>query len=592
MVHYMSKHFPKTRHTDQAAKGATPGYALLERAGFVRSSGSAGIFSLPPLGWRTHQRVCEVIFEEMETAGVLNVQLPVLQARELWEKTKRWKAYIENMTMFTTMERHGGTEFGLAPTAEEVVTALVAAELRSWRELPLYLHQIGPKFRDEVRPRLGLLRAREFGMSDAYSFDRDEDGMRESFDFFRSLYERIFERLGLETISVQADSGPIGGSGSAEFMTVSDAGEDTLLVCDRCDYGANAEKADSRYPEAAVSSEEHRDLRLVETPGITTVAALRERFPEISPTRMVKTLLFTDTAAEYDENLVAVCVRGDLDVNEVKLANAIKGTGIPAAPEQIERATGARVGFAGPIRLENVSKILFDHSVEGMRNFLCGANRTDVHALDANFGRDVPVPHHYVDVHVAEGGHGCPECSGSLSESRGIEVGHIFQLQQSYAEALGASYLTAEGNEATPWLGCYGIGTTRVMQAIAESSHDDDGLVWPASVAPYEVYVVPAGRTAEVAAVTHDVVEALEGSSLGVIVDDRGGSAGKKFKDADLIGCPVRVTVGRRASEGVVEVRRRSDGDEVEVEVGSLEVTVRELLGATRGPSARSVVTR
>jgi len=569
-----SSYFPQTRREASQGEFVSPGFAFLERGGFIRSAGAAGVFSLLPLGWRVHRKVCDVIFDTMEENGVLNVSLPILQPKELWERTGRWSAYVESKTMFRTRDEHKGAEFGLAPTAEEMVTALVAGDVKSWRELPLHLHQIGPKFRDEIRPRLGLLRGREFVMSDAYSFDRDEAGMRDSFELYRGIYERIFSRVGLsKVISVQADSGAIGGQGSAEFMTLNDAGEDTLLNCPECGYGANAEKADSRYPAAAANDEERRPARRTPTPDIRTVEELQERFPEVSASQMIKTLIFAvgGDKGEKGRDLVAVCIRGDLEVNEVKLANAVGDTIAPATGEEIERATGAPVGFAGPIDLEGVRRLYFDRSAEGMVNFLCGANEEDVHVLDANFGVDVDQPAEFIDVHLARGGEGCPVCDGELIERRGIELGHVFMLQRGYAKALDATFTGEDGGQEIIWMGCYGIGTTRLVQAIAEQCHDDDGLIWPPQVAPFDVHVVVT-RPSDPAQsdVLRQVIEAVDAAGAAALVDDRDVSPGVKFKDADLLGCPLRITVGRDASDGGVEVRDRASGDASAIPVAGL----------------------
>jgi prolyl-tRNA synthetase len=574
MVVSYSRYFPQTRRTHSKEDGSDGGYALLERAGFIRSGGASGVHSLLPLGWRVHRKVCDVIFEVMERHGVLNLTLPILQSRELWEQSGRWDAYVSSQTMFRTRDEHKGTEFGLAPTAEEMVTALVAGDVKSWRELPLYLHQIGPKFRDEIRPRGGLLRGREFSMSDAYSFDRDEEGMRESFELFRKIYAEIFERLGLEkVISVQADSGAIGGTGSAEFMAVNDAGEDTLLTCDTCEYGANAEKAEGRYP-GRENDEEPRESRRVPTPDIRTVEQLQASFPDIDATQMIKTLLFA-VDGEDERFLVAVCIRGDLEVNEVKLSNEVGYPVAPASAVEIEQATGAPPGFAGPIGLRGARTIYFDRSAEGMRNFLCGGNEEDIHYLDVNFGRDVEQPSAYVDLHLATGGEGCPECEGTLTESRGIELGHVFMLQRGYAKALGATFSDENGHEQDMWMGCYGIGTTRLVQAIAEQWADADGLMWPRPVAPFDLHLVMTRPEDSSQREMLDKVVALADEfGQTALVDDRDASPGVKFKDADLIGCPFRVTIGRDAEAGKVELRDRSSGETHLVEVGDLQTLI------------------
>ena len=566
-----SRYFPQTRREASQSDQTSPGYAFLERGGFIRSAHAAGVYSLLPLGWRVHRKVCDVIFSVMEENGVLNVTLPILQPKELWERTGRWPSYVESKTMFRTRDEHKGTEFGLAPTAEEMVTALVAGDVRSWRELPLQLHQIGPKFRDEIRPRSGLLRGREFVMSDAYSFDRDEAGMRESFELYREIYREIFHRVGLrDVISVQADSGAIGGQGSAEFMALNEAGEDTLLNCPSCGYGANAEKADSRYAEVA-SDEASRPSRRVPTPDIRTVEELQRQFPEIHAGQMVKTLIFALGGKREGRDLIAVCIRGDLEVNEVKLTNEVEETIAPATNEEIEHATGAPVGFAGPIDLKGVKQLYFDRSVQGMTNFLCGANEEDVHVLDVNFGSDITEPERFIDVHLARGGDGCPKCGTELVESRGIELGHVFMLQQGYADALRATFTDEDGHEAVMWMGCYGIGTTRLVQAIAEQFHDENGLIWPDAVAPFDIHVVVT-RPEDQAQIDllRQVTGTLDSLQRTVLVDDRDVSPGVKFKDADLLGCPLRVTVGRSAAEGTVELRHRASGETKTISINAL----------------------
>lgn len=561
-----SRYFPQTRREASQGDLISPGYAFLERGGFIRSAGVAGIYNLLPLGWRVHRKVCDVIFEVMEENGVLNVTLPILQPKELWEQTGRWPAYVASKTMFRTRDEHRGTEFGLAPTAEEMVTALVAGDVKSWRELPLQLHQIGPKFRDEIRPRLGLLRGREFVMSDAYSFDRDEAGMRASFELYRKIYREIFRRVGLrDVIDVEADSGAIGGQGSAEFMALNEAGEDTLLNCldPECGYGANAEKADSRYLEVE-NDEDPRASRRVPTPDVRTVEELQQQFPEVDAAQMVKTLIFAAGGEDEggDRDLIAVCIRGDLEVNEVKLTNEVEETITPASSEEIERATGAPVGFAGPIDLKGVKQLYFDRSTQGMTNFLCGANEEDVHVLDVNFGTDVAEPERFIDVHLARGGDGCPKCGTELVESRGIELGHVFMLQRGYADALGATFTDEAGQEAVMWMGCYGIGTTRLVQAIAEQFHDENGLIWPDAVAPFNIHVVVTrAEDPDQIRVLGQVADVLDRAGRTALVDDRSVSPGVKFKDADLLGCPLRITVGRSASEGTVELRDRATGD-------------------------------
>lgn len=577
----MTRHFPATRREIRGDLVASQG--LLERAGYIRSAGAAGIYSLLPLGWRVHQRICEIIFGEMEREGVQNLQLPILQPRELWEKSGRWEQYRKTKIMFTTTELHTETEFGLAPTAEELVTTLAAEETLSWRNLPIILHQIGPKFRDELRPRMGLLRCREFVMSDAYSFDRNEEEMMKSYDLLRKIYARIFKRVGLKNcISVQADNGAIGGNGSAEFMALSEAGEDVLLTCNKCDYGANAEKADSAYIRPTYDSE-MRTMRRVPTPEIKTVDELLQFFPGMRHEDMVKTIIFSANPNSSDSYEVAVCIRSDLEVNKTKLKNLLVVDEIePAAPSIVEKATGAVVGFAGPIGLPNVRNILFDKSVEGMTNFLCGCNLTNFHALDANVARDFAAPDQYYELHTARSGDLCVACdSGQLQTSRGIEVGHVFMLQTKYAKALDARYQNENSDTLSLWMGCYGIGTTRLMQAIVEQNRDEKGIIWPVAVAPYSVYVVVVNsddpKQSELASLAE---RCLLDAGISILLDDRPQRAGQKFNDADLIGCPLRLTIGKRAADNILEIRHRHATQITEVSLGDLVEAAREALAA------------
>ncbi|PJA93297.1 MAG: proline--tRNA ligase [Candidatus Kerfeldbacteria bacterium CG_4_9_14_3_um_filter_45_8] len=490
----MKKIIPRTRR--EVAEGLSGAHALLVRAGYIRQV-TAGVFVLTHLGWRVLRKIEAIIFAEMEHDDVLNIQMPIIQPAELWEQTGRWDKYVRSGTMFQTTSS-SGQRYGLAPTAEEVVTWLAASEVSSWRDLDedgLHFHQIGWKYRDETRPHGGLLRGREFNMSDAYSFDVDEEGMRRSFDMYRAMYWRIFAKVGLHRlISVQADSGAIGGSGSAEFMALSDVGEDVLLTCDSCDYGANVERATSRWPRQGYDAD-RRTRRNEHTPGTKTVEELEALFGEdgVTARHMVKTIILTCNA-ETDPFEVAVCIRGDLEINLVKVRNALNVDSVVAAAASVViAATGAEVGFAGPLGLENVRRILFDKSVEDMVNFLCGLNRTDYHALDVNFGtEDLPLPSEFRDLHTAVEGHGCPNCNkGHLHESHGVEVGHIFQLGTIYSEPMGATYTDANGKDQVIWMGCYGIGVTRLLQAVVDQNRDDAGICWPASVAPFHVHIVP-----------------------------------------------------------------------------------------------------
>lgn len=567
----MTKLFPRTRYGEVGA--TTAAHALLLKAGFIKQL-AVGSYILLPLGFRVWQNVQRIVWDEMEEKGVQNLQVPIMQPKELWVKSGRWQKYQDAKTMFQTTERHSGAVFGLAPTAEEPLTWLAGESQLSHKDLPLSWHQIGWKFRDEKRPRHGLLRCREFDMSDGYSFDKDEVGMRTSFEMFREIYRCIFHKVGLrDCIYVQADSGAIGGKGSAEFMALSDeGGEDTLLTCSDCSYGANVDKAGSIVPEATRPADTSVALHLEYTPTARTVEELTGLFPGVDATRMVKTIIFTVDGELGEEKWyqVAVCIRGDLEVNEVKLLNALGAQSVsPAEPSVVRAVTGADVGFAGPIGLENVREILFDRSVEGLSNFLCGGNKSGYHYLDVVPGRDFTAPSRFYDLHRAVSGHTCPECKCSLlRESRGIEVGHIFMLQTGYSLSMGAMYRGEDGQAHPLWMGCYGIGTTRLVQAIAEQNRDEKGLIWPESVAPYLVEIVPLKYDDTHQQPLADALYAgLKARGTSVLLDDRAVSAGVKFKDADLIGCPWRVTIGRRAPESIVELWNRRTGEMVEMTI-------------------------
>lgn len=572
----MNDLFPSTRDNSQVTDDSTAVQSLLDQAGFVRQA-AVGIYSMMPLGFRTLHKIESIIHDEMDHAGVLNVQMPVLHPRPLLERTGRWEKYTRSGVMFSTTEQHQGSVYALAPTAEEIVTATVSAELQSYRQLPLTVHQVGPKFRDELGPRGGLLRAREFRMSDAYSFDADEEGMVQSYDAMVEVYRRIFERVGFtDVLLVQADSGAIGGDGSAEFIVPSSVGDAKVLTCDRCDYAANVEKCDSRYagPSPAAASD---GMQEIPTPGVRTIADVCAMVPGLHPTQVVKTLIFVDRESDFD-GLVAVCVRGDLEVSAERLSAQLGHTLEPAEPAEVVHATGVEVGSLGPLGLRGVDRVVFDESVKDLTSFVCGANRPNRHLVGVRPRIDLAEPARYYRVHAAADGHGCPKCSGTLAERRGIEVGHVFQLGHKYSEPLDARYLSAAGERVIPWMGCYGIGTTRLVQAVAESRNDDLGLIWPASIAPYDAYVVVTRPDDAVAArVLDSVLETASASDLSLLVDDRAIRPGRKFADADLIGIPTRITIGRDVADGKFEVRDRATGVTRQVAVGAPAAAWRSL---------------
>jgi prolyl-tRNA synthetase len=463
---------------EDPAEAEVVSHRLMLRAGMIRRT-AAGVYSFLPLGLRALRRVEAIVRAEMDRAGALEVFLPVLSPAELWRETGRWDRY--GRELMRLKDRHD-REFCLGPTHEEVITDLVRREVRSWRQLPVNLYQIQTKFRDEIRPRFGLMRGREFGMKDAYSFDRDEAGAEESYRVMFCAYQRIFERCGLRFKAVEADSGQIGGSFSHEFMVLADTGEDAVVTCPACGYAANLEKAAVAPPQGP-SVEEPRPRTRVETPGMRTVEEVTA-FLGVGADRLVKTMLY-DAGGE----IVAVLVRGDHQVNETKLKNHLGGREVaPASPEQVAKSTGAPVGFAGPVGLAGVP-VFADRHVEAMVNFVVGANAPDAHFRDVCLGRDFAVSA-FADLKSAEPGDPCPRCGKPLEIVRGIEVGHVFKLGTKYTAAMQATYLDESGAEQVIVMGCYGIGTGRTVAASIEQNHDADGIVWPLPLAPFAVHLV------------------------------------------------------------------------------------------------------
>jgi len=572
---------PRTRRADPR-DAASPGTRLLIRGGFIEQVGR-GLWILGPLGLRARRQAERIVREEMEHAGAIEVELPILQPREFWEETDRWRKYEEAGLSFRIRDRTR-SQFLLAPTAEEVVTHFARRHLPTHRDLPVTLWQMGPKFRDEIRPRQGLVRCREFLMKDAYSFDADAEGMRRSYETMRVAYDRIMKRCGFDDfVEVQADSGQIGGAGSAEFMAVTAYGEDTLLCCPDCGYGGNQEKAAAHFPPCPESEPE--ELRLIDTPDIKTIEALEE-FTGLGADRMLKTIVLL-----ADGQPVVVSMRGDLDISEVKLAGLLGASAVETAdPGTVEAITKAPVGFAGPIGLWDKTEVpyLFDRSVECMRNFLCGANRKDAHYLGVVPERDLPPIDDFRDLSMAVEGQLCPHCStGRYVEKRGIELGHVFQLQQVYSMPMEATYADAAGEHTAFWMGCYGIGVSRIVQATVEQHHDERGIIWPWSLAPFQVAVIPANAEKHLSA-AEEIYEGLKEAGLRVLLDDRPARIGEKLTDAELLGWPAQVVVGRSwENEKKVELRWRDlrDWDAKifeEPRPGSLPTAVVDLEEAAR----------
>jgi prolyl-tRNA synthetase len=559
---------------DDPADAEVVSHRLLARAGFIQKL-AAGVYTYAPPMARVLQKISQIVREEMNRQGALEAVMPIIQPKEIWEESGRWERYQKAGQLFVLTD-HKGAEMCLVPTAEEAVTTLVKRSINSYRHLPVNIYQIHTKFRDEIRPRFGLMRGREFIMKDAYSFDADEEGMRASYQKMRVAYQRIFERCGLKFTIVQADPGAIGGSNTEEFMVNADTGEDTILVSEDGTYAANVEKAESLIPPGEPGGDP-KPMHLEHTPGDKSVEQLSKRFG-LAPSRMIKTILFRVVYSDREET-AAVLMRGDLDVNEVKVANALGAIAADLADDaRVRNATGAEPGFAGPVGMKPHVKIVADHSTKGMTNFLCGANKSDYHLLDVNFGRDFTIPD-FRDLRRARAGDLCLDAKkGKLLEMRGIEVGHIFQLGTKYSAAMGARFVDEGGKERPFVMGCYGIGVSRVAASAVEQNHDKDGIVWPAPIAPWQVHVVCVNmEEAPQKAAAERCEAALESAGFEVLYDDRMKvSPGVKFKDADLIGLPIRVVAGRDAKEGMVEIKVRRTGETLKVKVADAVAEVQK----------------
>lgn len=570
----------KTRKEDPSEASETS-HKLMIRANMVHMV-SPGVYTHLPLGYRVLRKVEQIIREEMNAAGAQEVFMPALVPRELWDETGRWDLYGPNMMH---VKDRKGTEHGLGPTHEEPVTDVARTYLRSHQDLPVILYQIQTKFRDEVRPRAGVLRGREFGMKDAYSFDVDEEGMQRSFDAMNRAYTRIFERMGFDFTAIKADSGAIGGENSVEFISVVDSGDISFFQCDNCDYRANIEKANS-LAELVTPSGSCPPMEVIETPGLKTVEELVEGLPalghSISADRMIKTILYQ--TSEEGNPVIAAEVMGDDEINEVKLVNAIGCSEIsPAGHALVEFVTDAPVGFAGPINLPEDVRLYIDERAIQAKDVLFGINQEDKHAIHAYPQRDITHPHQFVDIRTARVGDKCYSCkSGTLQINKGIELGHIFELGTAYSEPMHATFTDSDGREKPFVMGCYGIGTTRIVAAVIEQNHDKDGIIWPKELTPYPVIITPTNMADEdITSAAEALYGELISQGFDVIYDDRKISAGAKFKDADLVGVPLRVTIGRAfKSNGKYELRFRKTGDVLELDRTDIQSAIRDFYGA------------
>ena len=521
-------------------------HKLMLRAGFIRRL-SSGIYTWLPLGLKSLRKVERIIREEMDRSGAQEILMPAVQPKELWVESGRWEFYGKELLRFKDRNER---ELCLAPTHEEVITDLVRREVRSYRELPLSLYQIQTKFRDEIRPRFGVMRSREFIMKDGYSFDADEEGAEKSYMAMFQAYDNIFRRCGLKFRAVEADTGEIGGKFSHEFMVLADTGEDVIISCDTCGYAANLERAEVGGP-AYTPGKKSGSSKRVSTPDKRRVEEVAE-FLHVPAHKLVKTLLFAT-----DRGTVGALVAGDSEINPTKLKNVLSFKFVEMADEAaIEEATGGPLGFSGPLGLK--IPLYGDKDILGMEDFVVGGNEKDVHVIDVNVG-DFETEGYY-DLRVAQAGDPCPRCKGRLTSTRGIEVGHIFKLGTKYSESMNATFLDKEGHDRLMVMGCYGIGVGRTVAAAIEQNHDENGMALPFAIAPLEVEVLPVNTShQESMELAHAVYESLVDKGIDAILDDRDERPGVKFKDSDLIGIPFRVTIGERAlKEGNVEIKTRT----------------------------------
>lgn len=558
---------------DVPAEAEVVSHKLMLRAGMIRQV-ARGIYDFLPLGVRVLRKVERIIREEMDRAGAQEVLLPAVCPAELWQESGRWEKYGKELLR---IKDRNDRDFCFGPTHEEVITDLVRRDVRSYRELPMNLYQIQSKFRDEVRPRFGLMRGREFIMKDAYSFHVERADCDREYENMFQTYRRIFDRCGLAYRPVEADTGAIGGSRSHEFQVLADSGEDAIVSCEKCEYAANVEKAGIGVgAPPAESSEEPKPLVEVPTPGQRTIEEV-SAFMKMKPHRFIKTLLYV-----AGDTVVVALVRGDHALSEPKLKDVLGTPNVELAPEStVEAVTGAPVGFAGPIGLKGKVRLFADHALAGITAAVSGANKADTHVKGVSAARDFPDAE-FADLRGAGAGDRCPRCDGTFALQRGIEVGQVFYLGTKYSEALKATVLDDEGKERVLEMGCYGIGVTRTMAAAIEQNHDDAGITWPMPLAPFQVVVVPVNVLEERLRTTAEkIYEELRARGVDVLLDDREERPGVKFKDADLIGCPLRITVGPRALErDAVELKRRTEKDAIEVPVAEVAARVAEIVAA------------
>ena len=546
-------------------------HKLMFRAGFIRKA-AGGIYSYLPLAWRTMKKIMQIIREEMDANGGQEIMMPIMQPAEMWQESGRWAVY--GPEMMRLKDRHG-REFALGPTHEEMITTLIRDEVRSYKQLPLLLYQIQNKYRDERRPRFGLMRSREFVMKDLYSFDRDIDGMNVSYQKMYDAYDKIFTRCGLKFRAVEADNGAIGGGHSHEFTVLAPSGESSIAYCEACNFAASDEKAELK--KICAAEEELRPLEKVKTPDCHTIELVKN-FLNVPIEKTIKAVAFMDD----DERLILAFVRGDHEVNEIKVINAIDGANhLYMAEEKLIADAGGCAGFMSPIGLNDKAIIVVDATVMEMFNAVAGANEVDTHFINVTPKRDFDAEKIIVtDIRMVQAGDPCPHCGEPLHMTRGIEVGQVFTLGKKYSKALNATFLDEDGSTKNFEMGCYGIGVGRTMAATIEQNNDADGIIWTRAIAPFEVVVVPVNaKDDKQLALAEEIYDELKSAGVDVLLDDRKERAGVKFKDCDLIGYPLRVTISPKTLEsGNVEIKIRRSGEFLNFARGEVVEKISELL--------------
>lgn len=544
-------------------------HKLLLRAGMIKKLAS-GVYTYLPMGLKALKKVENIVREEMDRAGSQEIFMPVLQPAELWKESGRWD--VMGAEMMRIQDRHS-REFALGPTHEEVITDIIRNDISSYKSLPLNLYQIQTKFRDERRPRFGLMRGREFLMKDAYSFHADRESLDKEFENMKAAYTRVFDRCGLKFRAVEADSGAIGGSGSQEFHVLAESGEDEIIYCTSCDYAANVETATSIINE--LPKEEEKALELVDTPNVSKIADVVE-FLKVPAEKTVKAMMYKDVVTD---DVYMVLIRGDFEVNDVKLKNIIDTIDVVLLTDEEIKELGLEKGFIGPVGLNSDKiKVIADKSVVNISNHTASGNKKDTHYINVNYGRDYKAEI-VADVRTVKVGETCPRCSGKLASARGIESGHIFKLGDKYSKALNATFLDENGKSKVMEMGCYGIGVSRTMAAAIEQNNDENGIIWPSAIAPYVVEVIPANMKAEdQVELAENLYKAFQEANIDVVIDDRDERIGFKFKDGDLIGYPFKVVCGKKTGEGIVEVKIRRTNETLEVKKENVIETIRELM--------------